>query len=43
MAPSTAWFRLHLMCDESARPLFYGASCTLCSDAKWTVQRKSID
>jgi predicted dienelactone hydrolase len=43
LAPSTAWFRLHLMCDESARPMFYGANCTLCSDPQWTVQRKGID
>ena len=42
LAPSTAWLRLHLMCDESARPMFYGASCTLCKDASWTVQRKSM-
>ena len=42
LAPSTAWLRLHLMCDESARSMFYGASCSLCKDASWTVQRKSI-
>jgi len=40
--PATAWLRLHLMADESARTLFYGATCTLCSDSMWTVQRKSI-
>jgi Chlorophyllase enzyme len=40
--PSTAWFRLHLMGDESARSLFYGASCGLCGDSSWTVQRKLI-
>jgi hypothetical protein len=40
--PATAWFRLHLMGDETARSLFYGASCGLCTDAAWTVQRKSI-
>jgi hypothetical protein len=28
LAPSTAWFRLFLMCDQSARPMFYGAGCT---------------
>lgn len=42
LAPSTAWFRLFLMCDESARPIFYGASCSLCTNSKWTVQRKGI-
>ena len=42
LAPSTAWFRLFLMCDSSARPMFYGDSCTLCTDSKWTVQRKNM-
>ncbi len=41
--PSTAWFRLQLMNDASARPLFYGATCGLCSDATWTVQRRQIN
>ncbi len=41
--PMTAWFRLHLMNDQSAKPLFYGASCGLCSDAQWTVERKQIN
>jgi hypothetical protein len=41
LAPSTAWFRLFLMCDESARPMFYGSSCTLCTNSKWTVQTKN--
>ena len=40
--PATAWFRLHLMGDESARSLFYGASCGLCADTTWSVQRKGI-
>jgi len=40
--PATAWFRLHLMGDESARDLFYSASCGLCTDATWNVQRKGI-
>ena len=42
LAPSTAWFRLFLMCDQSARAVFYGSSCTLCGDSKWTVQRKNM-
>ncbi len=42
LAPSTAWLRLHLMCDESARSMFYGSDCTLCKDTTWTVQRKDI-
>jgi hypothetical protein len=40
--PATAWFRLHLMGDESARSLFYGMSCGLCTNNMWTVQRKGI-
>jgi hypothetical protein len=40
--PATAWFRLHLMGDESARSLFYGDACGLCSDSTWDVQRKGI-
>jgi hypothetical protein len=43
LAPTTAWFRMLLMCDDTARPMFYGTSCTLCTDtANWTVQRKGI-
>jgi hypothetical protein len=40
--PITAWFRLHLMGDESARSSFYGPSCKYCTDANWQVQRKGI-
>jgi hypothetical protein len=40
--PTTAWFRLHLMGDENARSLFYGAGCGLCTNAAWTVQRKNL-
>ncbi len=42
-APATAWFRLHLMGDESGRNLFYGAACGLCSDTMWAVQRKDLE
>jgi hypothetical protein len=43
LAPTTAWFRLHLMCDASARPMFYGPSCTVCNDtANWTVDRRGL-
>ncbi len=38
-----AWFRLHLMADLAQRPLFYGPSCGLCTDGKWTVARKAMD
>lgn len=37
-----AWYRLHLMGDETFRGNFYGPSCTLCSDSAWIVQRKGI-
>jgi predicted dienelactone hydrolase len=40
--PATAWFRLHLMGDESARGSFYGDSCSLCNDSSWAVQRKGL-
>ena len=40
--PATAWFRLHLMGDESARGWFYGTACRLCGDTTWQVQRKGI-
>ena len=29
-------------CDESARVMFYGANCTLCTESTWTVQRKGM-
>lgn len=35
-APATAWFRYHLMCDETARGVFYD-DCSLCADAEWEV------
>jgi len=38
-APITAWFRLHLMCDETARSLFAGLSCALCIDPTWQVKK----
>jgi hypothetical protein len=41
-APMTAWFRLQLMGDESGRGLFYGPSCTYCSDPNWAVSRKNL-
>jgi len=41
--PATAWFRYHLMNDSSARAMFYGDDCTLCTDPQWTVQTKGLD
>lgn len=43
LGPSVAWFRLHLMGDESARGLFYGEDCELCGDPAWASLRKQID
>jgi len=37
----TAWFKVQLTDDQSARDLFYG-TCGLCSDATWKVQRKNF-
>jgi len=38
-----AWYRLHLMGDETFRSKFYGAGCGLCTDTAWQVQRKNIN
>jgi len=38
----TTWFAIHLLKDDTARPLFYGTTCGLCSDATWEVQRKNL-
>jgi pimeloyl-ACP methyl ester carboxylesterase len=40
--PLTAWFRLNLMADESAREVFVGADCTLCVDPSWEIQSKDL-
>jgi hypothetical protein len=42
-AAITAWFRLHLMGDDSLRSWFYGASCKLCTDSGWKIQQKNMD
>jgi hypothetical protein len=40
----TGWMRVHLMGDVALRPMFYGATCTLCQDtATWEVMRKMMD
>jgi len=41
--PSTAWFRYHLMEDETARSTFYGRFCGLCTSVLWTEERKDIE
>jgi hypothetical protein len=42
--PTLAWFRLHLMGDEAARPLFFpAATCGLCKDPAWKqVRHKNV-
>jgi len=39
----TAWMRVHLMGDADLRPWFYGASCKLCTDTAWNIDRKNMD
>jgi hypothetical protein len=40
----TAWMRVQLMGDTALKPMFYGASCTLCTDtAVWTVMQKMLN
>jgi hypothetical protein len=43
MVGTVGWMRVHLMNDTANRGMFYGASCKVCSDAKWKVQRKMMD
>jgi Chlorophyllase enzyme len=39
----TAWMRVHLMADTALRPWFYGASCELCTNSAWEIDRKNMD
>jgi len=39
----TAWMRVHLMGDTALRSWFYGASCKLCTDSAWNIDRKNMD
>jgi hypothetical protein len=43
MVGTTGRMRVHLMDDTANRSMFYGASCKVCSDSKWKVQRKMMD
>jgi hypothetical protein len=38
----TAWFRVHLMNDTGNRKMFYGPSCTFCTDSRVQVMRNSF-
>jgi pimeloyl-ACP methyl ester carboxylesterase len=41
-APTTAWFRLHLLGDAEARPQFYGSACGICTDTRtWSDVRRN--
>ncbi|WP_334431391.1 alpha/beta hydrolase family protein [Micromonospora sp. CPCC 206060] len=41
-APTTAWFRFHLMDDAEARTQFYGPSCGICTDTRtWSDVRRN--
>jgi hypothetical protein len=37
-----AWFRIHLMGDDTFRPMFYGPDFELSGDTTWMIQRKGI-
>ncbi|WP_405386199.1 acetylxylan esterase [Streptomyces sp. NBC_01102] len=43
-APTTAWFRAHLMGDQTARAQFFGPGCGICTDTTtWSdVRRNSL-
>ena len=44
MVAATGWFRVHLMGDTANRKMFYGPSCTLCTDTQhWDIERKGMD
>ncbi|WP_440101076.1 alpha/beta hydrolase family protein [Streptosporangium sp. H16] len=41
-APTTAWFRLHLMDDQAARTQFFGPGCGICADTRtWSDVRRN--
>jgi pimeloyl-ACP methyl ester carboxylesterase len=41
-APTTAWFRFHLMGDAEARPEFHGSACGICTDTRtWSDVRRN--
>jgi hypothetical protein len=44
MIAVTGWMRVHLMGDTANRKMFYGPSCTMCTDTQhWTIERKMMD
>ncbi|MFB8036367.1 alpha/beta hydrolase family protein [Streptomyces sp. NPDC056004] len=41
-APTTAWFKAHLMGDQTARAQFFGADCGICTDSDtWSDVRRN--
>lgn len=41
-APTTAWFRAHLMGDQAARAQFFGTGCGICTDSgTWSDVRRN--
>ncbi|MFF3686013.1 alpha/beta hydrolase family protein [Streptomyces sp. NPDC002187] len=41
-APTTAWFKAHLMGDQTARAEFFGAGCGICTDSgTWSDVRRN--
>jgi hypothetical protein len=40
---ATAWFSWRLKGDSSAGRMFEGADCGLCTNTRWTVQKKLMD
>ncbi|MEV5200294.1 acetylxylan esterase [Streptomyces sp. NPDC053720] len=41
-APTTAWFKAHLMGDQTARAQFFGADCGICTDSgTWSDVRRN--
>jgi len=38
-----AWLKWQLKGDATAKKMFVGPSCGLCTDSKWTIQRKKLD
>ena len=37
-----AWLKWQLKGDQTAAKMFVGASCGLCTDSKWTIERKKL-
>ncbi|MCX4775563.1 alpha/beta hydrolase family protein [Streptomyces sp. NBC_01264] len=41
-APTTAWFKAHLMGDQAARAQYFGAGCGICTDSgTWSDVRRN--